>query len=87
MFETIMFSSCSGTTRRISASSCLISFSVSSSRVPDGALTRITNWPESVMGKNAIPSSGAIARLAANITVNAPRVTTGRATARLTMRS
>ena len=56
MLETIIPSSFSGTIFRISASSFLISFSVSSRRVPDGAFTRITNWPASVMGKKARPS-------------------------------
>ena len=43
------------TTSRISSSTRCTSCDVTSSRVPDGALRLITNWPASVRGKNATP--------------------------------
>ena len=58
MFETISSRSRGSTTRLTSASTRFTSAVVTSIRLPDGALTFITNWPASVRGKNATPRNG-----------------------------
>ena len=54
--------------KRVNAVTFATSFSVIASRVPEGALRLMTNWPASVRGKNDTPSSGHIARLRTNTT-------------------
>ena len=47
-------------------------------RLPDGDLRLITNWPASVRGKKATPSSGNNNRLATNSPVMATTTRPGR---------
>ena len=58
MFDTIRSRSRGSTIDRISASTFATSCALTSIRVPDGDFMLITNWPASVRGKNATPSSG-----------------------------
>ncbi len=57
MLLRIVATSCSGIVARTAASTLLNSFSVSSRRVPVGALTCIRIWPASTAGKKSSPNS------------------------------
>ena len=58
MLETIICKSSLPMTSRMSSSTRATYWLVISRREPVGALTLITNWPGSVRGKKATPSSG-----------------------------
>ena len=58
MFETTIFKSLGVTVCRIRSSTLATYCSVISMRVPVGTFRLMVNWPASVCGKKARPSSG-----------------------------
>ena len=87
MLETTSFRSCAGIVWWIACSTRPMSWLVTSTRVPDGALRLITNCRASVRGKNASPSTGH-RRKPANETATMPIATArGRSSARRTLAS
>ena len=78
MLDTMIFKSRCGTSARTRSSTCPTSFSVNSSRVPEGAFKLMTNWLGSVRGKYYLPSIGYRARLKRKSPVMPMTVATGR---------
>ena len=78
MLETRIFNSFFGTVSRTICSTWPMSLSVTSRRVPVGALRLMTNWLGSVRGKYARPTSGYNPRLRTKIPVMPNTVAMGR---------